>query len=65
MKLCAVIYRGQILEVCMVNDDHDFGEHGNHFHIECKVVEQHICHNKPLIWSDEDIGEELSDGQPT
>ncbi len=58
MKLCALIYRGQVVEVSTVKNDHDFGEHGNHFHIEVNLVEEHMCKDGPIIWTgDEDIDE--------
>lgn len=49
VKLCALIYRGQVVEVSAVPSNHEFGEHGNHFHLEVKGVERHLCEGKPII----------------
>ena len=49
MKLCALIYRGQVVEVSVVPNNHEFREHGNHFHLEVKAVEHHLCEDKPII----------------
>lgn len=54
MKFCVLIYRGQVVEVAPVDDDHDFGEHGNHWHLEARVVEKHMCEESPTLRTDDE-----------
>lgn len=49
MKLCLLTCRGRPVEIMVVQDSHDFGEHGNHFHQEVALVEEHICHLDPQV----------------
>ena len=43
MKLCALIIRGKIEEVSVVEDGHRYGDHGDHYHSEAKVVKGSVC----------------------
>ncbi len=59
MKLSALIFRGQLVEVSYVPDDFQFGEHGNHYHIPVKVSKEHLCVTNPTL------SEEETDGSAT
>ncbi len=54
MKISALIYRGQLVEIATVPDNFEFGEHGNHFHVEVKAVEAHMCADNPTLSITED-----------
>lgn len=43
MKLCALIVRGKIAEVSVVKDGHKYGDHGDHYHSDVKVVKESVC----------------------
>ncbi len=43
MKLCAIIARGDILEISVVDDKHGFGDHDDHYHREVLVVTESVC----------------------
>jgi len=34
MKLCAIIERGSVVYATLVEDNHEFGIHDKHFHME-------------------------------
>ncbi len=57
VKISALIYRGQLVEIAQVPDDFEFGEHGNHYHVEVKAVETHMCVENPTL-----SVEEVNDG---
>lgn len=54
MKLSALIYRGQLVEIAQVPDNFEFGEHGNHWHIPVKAVKTHLCETHPTLREDTD-----------
>jgi hypothetical protein len=33
MRLCAIIKQGKIAYATLVEDNHEFGEHGDHYHM--------------------------------
>jgi len=43
VKLCAIIARGDILEISVVDDKHGFGDHDDHYHREVLVVTESVC----------------------
>ena len=43
MKLCLVVRAGKVVEVTMVSDNHVFGAHGDHVHLDGTLVDQHAC----------------------
>lgn len=43
MKLCALICRGKIQELSVVDDGHKFGEHDDHHHSEVTAVKESVC----------------------
>jgi hypothetical protein len=49
MKFCALIFRGQVVEVVPVLDSHSFGAHGNHWHLQVKTAAVHMCSNDPFL----------------
>ena len=60
MKISALIYRGQLVEMSMVVDNFQFGEHGNHWHVEVKAVETHMCVVHPTL-STEEVDDDSGD----
>lgn len=55
-----MIYRGQLVEISMVAEDFQFGEHGNHWHIEVKAAVTHMCVENPTL-STEEVGDDSGD----
>ena len=55
MKLSALIYRGQLVEIAQVPENFQFGEHGNHFHIPVNWVDTHLCVTNPILTEDNDV----------
>lgn len=60
MKLSALIYRGQLVEITQVEDGFQFGEHGNHYHIPVKAVKAHLCMINPTLREDTDVSSDSS-----
>ncbi len=46
MKLCLIVKQGRPVEVVTVPDDHHFGEHTDHFHLEVPLVDIPSCDRK-------------------
>ncbi len=60
MKLCTLIYRGQVVEVTIVADDHPFGDHGNHWHVEVQLRKTHMCVENPTLEAEDHGDVEVS-----
>lgn len=46
MKLCLIVKQGSAVEVATVPDNHRFGTHGDHFHVEITLVDILSCEKK-------------------
>lgn len=61
MKLSALIYRGQLVEISQVPDNFQFGEHGNHYHIPVHAAKEHLCLTNPIISEDNNDSSDIHD----
>lgn len=46
MKLCVIIKAGKILSASLVDDEHVYGVHKDHYHFYCPFTDEADCQEK-------------------
>lgn len=46
MRLCVIIKAGKIISASLVDDEHTYGVHKDHFHFYCPFTDESDCQEK-------------------